>query len=342
MLTKDMHSIVPTGEASYAHLTCVRFSPDAVGRLIYPGHAPLDHYGYVRNTFQKQKSRRVQLGEQMEKLPFRDYPDSFRTQVNKIHQYALSRLETNHAVVVSARNVDNELLFQARIDGQWCRRADDSDVPGSFPVLRLPKNQPLSFCQFDEVCQGDEDLLIGLPLVISARAVSREFIIKNASDIAWLYAVDPEGKFGPPPPAWERLSDRWQQLRDLGCKEVEFADELDRMARLENENGRRLGRRTIDPPFAHSLPHSVLAWRGGAVHAVVSSGALWDIAGFLEAHSFESAFVLDQSGSTQYSLLNGAEKVLPIVGTANWRDSGTCFLAIKTGDWLWSAPHFEL
>jgi hypothetical protein len=340
----ESNSIVPAGQASYTQFTRIEFAPSAKGQLIYPGRvgrSDVEHNGYVRTRSKMETSRRVRLGERIDSLPFRDYPDTFRTPVREIHKQALDVLGVQHAVVIPTRNVDNELTFQARIGGKWCRRADDGDVPGHYPVLRLPRNKAVGFCSFSEAQDTEDDLLTGLPLVIDGSAVSREFIIASASDIAWSYAVDPGAAFGPPSPAWERISNRWQELRDLRFPDADIARALDDMARIENQKGKQSGRRTIDPPGAHALPHSILAWRNG-LNALVVSSTLWGIASFLSKQGFESAFVLDQSGSTQYSFLRQSQDALPIVGSSNWRDSGTCFLAIETGNWLWSAPHFAL
>ena len=118
-----------------------------------------------------------------------------------------------------------------------------------------------------------------------------------ASDMAWLYSVDPDAKFGPPAPAWSDLQSISCERHLAGSSVEDLVDELDSRMLTHNSIARREGRPTIDPPFGPALPHSVLANRGNEIHALVITGSLWDIAMTLTASGFEHAMLLDQSGS---------------------------------------------
>jgi hypothetical protein len=335
-------SLGPSSDPSYGHFTDVTLPTPGFAVLIYPGceHWPDESVGYIRSKEQARRSWRAKTNrlDLDQKLPLRDYVDEVRTPLETIHQRALAAFQGAGAIIIPARNVGNELGFQIRLGGQWYRRADDKPLDGNIPALRVPSNGPMSICQLGDAARSSDDVLVGLPLVVGGQAMNRARIIATASDMAWLYPVDPEAKFGPPAPAWSELQSISYQRHLAPSSFEELVNELDSRTLFHNSIARRQGRLTIDPPCGPALPHSVVANRGDEIHALVITGSLWDIATTLAANGFEHAMLIDQSGSTRYSFLH-AGRVFPIVGTANWRDKGTCFLAVRADGWLWNRPH---
>jgi len=330
------------GEAEYSHWFVLKFPPSATGQIDFPGaeHYPFDSVGLARSPLARERSiaRRTGDREKLAQATFRDYPDKVLTEVPEVHRRAPLRLGTKCAFVIGLRNTGNQPVYGARIDDKWYRPGGDTDPPDHFPVLVVPRESRMHICPFGEAKHSGHDLAAGVPVVIDGKAQSRASCIMLSSDAAhWAY-VDPNGRFGPPAPAWAELSNLWQELDDRGASEAEMAHELDALVREHNGIARAQGRETIEPPAGPALPHSVLALRGGSVHAIVVSGSMWDIGKLLEK-SFEQAFIVDQSGSVRYSFLEG-DKVKPLVGTPNWRDKGTAFLAVRSGGWIRSVPHF--
>lgn len=320
---------------SYSHLASgFHISRDSRAQVLFPGHneIPEGSYGYVRTTTVVPLSWRSETGN-LKPVPFRDYPDAVRTAISKLFPtpYQKSR------VVVSARNVLNEWPYQARIGDHWFRRHGDPDVPNYFPVLTVGTSG-LAVCSFGRA-PHDVDILTGLPLVIDQQSMDRDFLIATSSDVTHSYECHPKGLFGPKAPAWQEISDKWHSewqnwLRDQTYVETKRTRKIDEVAAKFTgwPRSHRIGA---------NLSHSVVIDTGDHnIYMMVLTGTLWSIAAYVQNRGALNAFVLDQSGSVNYCYLEkSANAPKSIVSTTNWRDRGTCFLAVESGGYVPQVQH---
>lgn len=259
-------------------------------------------------------------------IPCRDYPDDVLVERDDIRPFG----ETAHHLILSARNCLNEYGSQVCIEGTWYRRSGDRPILGDWPVLQCTK----AGAQFVRASDADEstgDILTGLPLVIEqGQPVSDDFLVANCSDIAHSFSVHPTGMFGPPPPAWQELSDAFVAGKSACLGDAGLADSLRVIA------ARHGAKRTT------KLLHSVVAQLlNDDLLFVAATGSLLSVSRLL-ARSFQakSAFVLENSGSVGWAYAppnNAPEKVL--VGASNRRDAGTVFLAFDAGRFVDTLPH---
>ena len=259
-------------------------------------------------------------------IPCRDYPDEVLTERDVVRPFGVDA----HHLLLSARNCLNEFGSQVRIDGRWYRRAGDGPVPGNWPVLDCAGGVA-SMMRAEEVDATAGDSVTGLPLIIErATPVLDDFLIANCSDAAHNFAVHPEGIFGPPPPAWQQLSEAFVAGKAAGQSDTRLADQLRNIAAA---HGAERTTRLLHAVVAQ-LPNDDLLF-------VAATGSLLSISRML-ANSFQAkaAFVLENSGSIGWAYAppdNAPERVL--VGASNRRDSGTVFLAFDAGRFVDTLPH---
>jgi hypothetical protein len=267
------------------------------------------------------------------KIPFRDYPTALRTRVA-----SLVEGRTN-VLVISARNVSNEVNYVARIAGTVYRTARQTPLPQNWPVLSVRREPPrtMALKRLSEAT-SDEDYVSGLPLVVDGIAQPRSFLLSQSSDIAHSFAVDPDNRFGVPH-AWLPLSEKWNSLHGLrlsgqAISDEEFAAHIDNVAAT-------FGLSTGPDAPGNVLPHSIVAQRDDdTLHFLVVSASLGSAARFLAAEGFRNAIVLDQSGSVNYAFVDVRGEMRTLVSTSNYRSLGTCFLLVETGGHLGVARHF--
>lgn len=343
---------------NYSHCSTFTLSPLAAGEIVFPGAANAPPtlglgtsqprtFGYVRSGALARDSWKAinnawEPGDGFDPaasstplLPFRDYPAELRTPVDLV-----VKGKTN-VLVLSSRNVLNEVTYQARIGGVEYRTARDLVPAADSPVLTVRRDDPwtLNFQRYADVMhRGAElDYLSGLVLVANGVPRSRAEIIAWCSDVAHNYFVNPERYFGVP--AWEKLSDRWNELHTLrlggaAISEAELTAEVDQVAALA---GLPVGPHATGP----ALPHSVVAQRNdGQLDFLVLSTGLPQAGQFLSRQGYVQAIVLDQSGSVGPMFVDRQGKPHMLVSTSNYRPAGTCFLLIQTGGFLFPNQHF--
>jgi hypothetical protein len=174
----------------------------------------------------------------------------------------------------------------------------------------------------------EEDLLVGLPLIIKRKPVSKKFLIKHCSDVAHSFEVHPKGLIGPSANAWRELSELWQTLKDNDADENEFAYKMESLAAAHGAKP------------SQNLLHSIAAQSGnGDIVFFAITGSLAEIASELIEHNVENAFVLDNGGSTNYAVftpdsISGGYNKHTLVSGPNHRPKGTVFIVFQLDDFL--------
>ncbi|MBI1312352.1 hypothetical protein GC176_13765 [bacterium] len=173
--------------------------------------------------------------------------------------------------------------------------------------------------------------MTGIPLVLPAgRTISEDFLLANCSDVAHSFSVHPHGMFGPPPPAWQELSDVFVNGKTTGLEDHLLAEQLRKTAEAHRAE-------TSD-----RLLHSVAAaMPDGSLLFMAATGGLLRISRLL-AHSFQAtaALVLENSGSVGWSYREPeAHEEKLLVGAANQRELGTVFLAFDAGGYVDTFTH---
>lgn len=313
-----------------AHLTLASVPQDTPARVLFRGHAnwPDSSRGYLRAIQSVPGGWLDSCGNPPAPgdIPCRDYPDEVLTERDDVRPFGVGA----HHLLLSARNCLNEYGSQVRIDGRWYRRAGDGPIPGNWPVLDCTGGAAF-MRRAGDVNANAGDVVTGLPLIIErATPVSDDFLIANCSDAAHNFAVHPRGIFGPPPPAWQKLSEGFVVGKAAGLSDARLADQLRSIAVA---HGAERTTRLLHAVVAQ-LPNDDLLF-------VAATGSLGCISRLL-AGSFQAkaAFVLENSGSVGWAYAppdNAPEKVL--VGAANRRDAGTVFLAFDAGQFVDTLPH---
>jgi hypothetical protein len=324
----------------YSHLSSyIEVPQNAQSQLLFPGskYVPEDSLGFIRSNLAIDKSWKFRSGNlsHSDQCPFRDYPDEVLT--NDLNLFS-TPFDKNR-IVITARNVMNECLYQARIGGKWWRRKDDNIVDEKFPVLTVSYSHGLNLVPLSEAVEKKADILTGLPIVIDSKPMTRDFLIANSSDISHSYECDPQNRFGPIS-AWQDISDEWlrQWEKRESLTESQRTAKIDAVANKHNDwpDGNYIN----GPP----LPHSIILEKGDKnIYAMLLCGSLWQIANYLSNKGIKNAFVLDQSGSVRYSYLPmGGHTPKPIVSTTNYRGYGACFLVIETNGYVRQKRHMWL
>jgi len=338
----------------FSHFSVFTVSPHTPATICFPGAGTADaslglgtdrpdFLGYVRcqklvpRSWKSRNQRwapedKFDPTTQQPKLPFRDYPSSLRVDAKSIGK------GRKNLLCLSARNVANEVSYNASIDGMVFQTARDTTLPPSWPVLAVRRPTPgtMRICRVEEI-DANEDWVSGLPLVIDGRPMSRDFLVANASDCAHLFVTDPGDKFGPRG-SWLPISEAWNDERTRvlaghARTDAEIAAAVDAVAA---GFGLAVG---SDAPGA-VLPHSIFAERAdGTLQFLVLSASLWSAAQFLAATGYRSAAVLDQSGSLNHYVTDEKGDVRILVSTPNARPEGTCFIAIEMDGYLANAKH---
>lgn len=324
----------------YSHLSSyIEIPENARSQLLFPGsqYVPKDSLGYVRSKLAKYKSWKFKSGNlsKSDQCPFRDYPDEVLTDDSTLFSTPFDK----NRIVITAKNVMNECLYQARIGEQWWIRNDDAIIDKKFPVLTVSYSQGLNLIPLSQAIKKKSDILTGLPLVIDSKPMTRDFLIANSSDISHSYECDPENRFGPIS-AWKEISNEWyrQWEKRESLTESQRTAKIDAVANQYNDWFG--GNYTHGPPLAHSI---ILEKGNKNVYAMILCGSLWQIANYLFTKGIKNAFALDQSGSVHYSYLSrGEETPRAIVSSTNYRGYGTCFLAIETDGYVRQKRHMWL
>jgi len=227
-------------------------------------------------------------------------------------------------LTISVRNCCNEFGSRCRIDNVWYGRDGDPPIPGSWPVLAVGSER-IGLLELQQSEQTNLNLVTGLPVVIAGEAVTRVFLMANASDVAHAFRVDPRERFGPPAPAWQELTDGWVNGKVQKLSDPQLAERIQAIA----------DRHGAEP--SDRLLHSILGQRAdGSLILVGIHGALDQIGRWLVKHwNVTKAFVLDNSGSVGWSYRepgDNAERLL--LAGPNQRSKGTVFLALDVGGHL--------
>ena len=320
-----------------SHFSTLRLPVGCSGRLHFPGRAALKRpsFGYVRSPQRAQAAQEAarRAGETCADapLPWRDYPPELLVDSRTIGAAGTTRPGTER-LVVSARNVLNELGHSVRLQGRWFARAGDPPLDPDWPALQIGPTG-LRVARLTELVAEQGDLLTGLPLVRGGHPCGRTFFVAHCSDVAHCWDVDPIGRVGPGPEAWAKLSQQWQDAHGAGLSDDALQARLDATAR-------RLG---VGP--RQGLLHSVVASQAdGTLLLVAVTGALDAIAQTLvERLQVVDALVLDNGGSVGYLRWapEATEPVLLVAGP-NRRRRGTVFLEIVLPDFPSTTPHFAL
>lgn len=319
-------------DATLSHLSILRFPAQTTGRLLFPGasRVPEGTAGYVRSQARAARALSARQPGVVPRLPFRDYGPEVLS-----HEDALLSGSAGERglVRISARNVLNEWGCQVRLAGRWIRRAHDEPIDPGWPALGVGPG-PLRMERLGALeADPSLDLLTGVPLVRAGQPSGRAFLAWACSDLAHSFEVHPSGAIGPPPPAWQALSESWQEGRDRGLPPGALLARLDAVAL---EHGARP---------SQNLLHSVVGRRddGGWVIAGVT-GALEDIARYLVSrHRVRDAIVLDNGGSVAWAwLAQGAATAQVLLAGANHRPKGTAFLMLNAPGFLQPAAHRAL
>lgn len=322
----------------YSHQSSYFSIPkDSSAELLFPGRneIPQGSYGYVRTKLVRHVCWKYRSGQlkQLGKCPFRDYPDSVRTNISQLFDTPYDK----DRIIISARNVLNEWPYQARINKNWFKRYGDPNIPSYFPVLSIKKNK-LKVLPYSNASK-DSNILTGLPLVIDTNPMNRDFLIANSSDIAHSYNCHPKAFFGPALPAWQEISDKWHEEFQKWIKNPKRSDGI----RTKNIDSVAQSFNKWEGAFTDGadLTHSIIVDVGDKnLYTMVLTGSLWSIAKYLAKNGTINAFILDQSGSVCYCYLpKGGSQPKPIVSTTNWRDSGTSFLSIETKGYVSQKRH---
>ncbi len=136
--------------------------------------------------------------------------------------------------------------------------------------------------------------------------------------------------FGPPPPAWQELSNAFVAGKSAGLADGEIARQLRGVA---SDHGAKRSDRLL-----HSVVGSL---PDGSLLFVAGTGSLLSI-GRLLAYSFQvtAAIVLENSGSVGWAYrAPGDQKEKLLVGAANQRAAGTVFLAFDAGAFINTFTH---
>lgn len=312
---------------TYCHHSTITISGDLKSKLLFPGAAyvPAESQGYVRSD-QAARQSVTHTISQMPRIPFRDYPDSVRVDITKWTQP-----KDYNRLIISARNVLNEYGYAARISGKiYSKSGFVLEKHQDWLALEVSEER-LQFNFVVNSLRSENDILIGLPLVVNNVPMTREFFVANCSDMAHVFQVHPLGYGGTSASAWVNLSNRWQSEKDKGTSDHKIWELLE-------EAAKRLG---VKP--SRNLLHSCIGvCNDGTKMLIFTTGSLDQIARYLcSEYHIQHAFVLDNGGSVGpiYIPANTCDVKL-LVGAPNRRTEGTAFIELEFDDFLSPLTYF--
>ena len=314
---------------SFQHDSAFVLPAGILARVLFEGRDrfPEGSCGYVRSEARAARALASRSGQDRpaKKIPFRDYPQDVLTRLADLRPAPYK----GHHLISSARNSLNEFGYQVRVNGKWWRRWDDGPIDGKWPVLAVALDG-MRIVRLADAEPSGADLVTGIPLVMESRAVTREFLVANCSDAAHTFEVHPKGLIGAPPPAWQELSNAWEELRTQNLSDIEVTARLDSIARRHGALPSR------------NLLHSVVASlpKGQLLFAAIT-GSLDGIARLLVTRwRARDAFVLDNGGSVAWAYFSEGEMSPKLLLSGpNHRPAGTVFLDITLGTFPQPVQH---